>query len=143
MKATPSIDFSAPAWLRAGSIVVPLIGLGPICLAADSVSGLDSAFRPQLGAEPPSGGGTGERRGPSPTGLRVVVSSAARSVASIDGQIVHVGDTVNGMRVTQINAQGVVLQGEGGVSESLTVTPSVVKRSPRSRATRSSNGDRQ
>ena len=152
MKATESIEAqtgrcrahcAASAWIRAGVVVLPLIGLGSACLAADTTSGLGSAFRPQGVADVPPEGGRGERAGGSPAGLRVVVSSASRSVASIDGQIVHVGDTVNGMRVTQINAQGVVLKGEGGVSESLMVTPSVVKRRHLVRAARISNGDRQ
>ena len=152
MKATESIDAQssqcgarckASAWFRAGVVAVPLIGLGSAGLAADSMSGLGSAFRPQGGADLPPVGGHVERPGANPPGLRVVVSSASRSVASIDGQIVHVGDTVNGMRVTQINAQGVVLKGEGGVSESLMLAPSVVKRQHLAKAARVSNGDRQ
>ena len=77
------------------------------------------------------------------SGLRVVVSSRGRSVASIDGQIVHVGDTVNGMRVTRINPQGVVLTGEDGVEERLAIHPSVVKRMHSVNAKRVSNGARQ
>ena len=61
-------------------------------------------------------------------------------MASIDGQIVHVGDTVNGMRVTQINSQGVVLVGEGGVQERLLINPSVVKRTPSVKPVAVSNG---
>ena len=131
------------AGLRAGLAAISIVGLSTACLAADSMSGLGSAFRPQGGADLPPVGGHVERPGANPPGLRVVVSSASRSVASIDGQIVHVGDTVNGMRVTQINAQGVVLKGEGGVSESLMLAPSVVKRQHLAKAARISNGDRQ
>ena len=123
--------------------MVPLIGVGSACLAADSISALGSAFRPQGAADPSAERGKAERPAATPSGLRVVVSGASRSVASIDGQIVHVGDTVNGMRVTQINAQGVVLKGEGGASESLTVTPSVVKRKLPENTTRIAIGDRQ
>jgi hypothetical protein len=89
------------------------------------------------------GGASGERGDANQSGLRVVVSSTSRSVASIDGQIVHVGDMVNGMRVTQINPHGVVLVGEGGVSERLMVNPAVVKRKLPAKATRITNGVRQ
>ena len=56
---------------------------------------------------------------------------------------VRVGDIVNGMRVTQISAQGVVLIGEGGVTEQLMVNPSAVKRKPGVNVPHSSNGARQ
>jgi len=63
-------------------------------------------------------------------------------VASIDGQIVHVGDIVNGMRVTRIDQHGVLLIGEG-VQEQLMVNPSVVKRMRPVAAKRVSSGARQ
>jgi hypothetical protein len=64
-----------------------------------------------------------------PSGLRVVVLNGSTAHASIDGRVVHVGDTINGMRVTRITEQGVVLAGEGGVEERLSIQPpSVVKR---------------
>ena len=132
----------AAAGLRAGLAALSIAGLGTASLAADSMSGLGSAFRPQGGANAPVAG-NGERTDVNQAGLRVVVSSASRSVASIDGQIVRVGDIVNGMRVTRINAQGVVLMGEGGVTEQLMVNPSAVKRQPPVNVPHVSNGARQ
>ena len=132
---------AAAVW-RAGLAALSIAGLGTACMAADSMSGLGSAFRPQGGANAPVAG-NGERTDVNQAGLRVVVSSASRSVASIDGQIVHVGDIVNGMRVTQINPQGVVLTGEGGVEERLMVNPSAVKHTRPVKARHVSNGVRQ
>jgi|SRR5437867_1616185 len=132
---------AAAAW-RAGLAALSIAGLGTACMAADSMSGLGSAFRPQGAADAP-GQGSGARTEANQSGLRVVVSSASRSVASIDGQIVRVGDIVNGMRVTRINAQGVVLMGEGGVTEQLMVNPSAVKRQPPVNVPHVSNGARQ
>lgn len=128
--------------LRAGLAALSLASVGTACLAADSVAGLASAFRPQGWADAPTQG-NGERTEAAPPGLRVVVASASRSVASIDGQIVHVGDTVNGMRVTRIDQNGVLLTGEGGVTERLTVIPPAVKRERPAKATRDSLGARQ
>ena len=128
--------------LRAGLVALSLTGLGTVCLAAESISGLGSAFRPQGGADVSVQGG-GARNDANQSGLRVVVSSAGRSVASIDGQIVHVGDIVNGMRVTRIDQHGVLLTGEGDVQENLMVNPSVVKRMRPANAKRASNGGRQ
>ena len=131
---------AAAVW-RAGLAALSIAGLGTACMAADSMSGLGSAFRPQAADAP--GQGSGARTEANQSGLRVVVSSASRSVASIDGQIVRVGDIVNGMRVTRINAQGVVLMGEGGVTEQLMVNPSAVKRQPPVNVPHVSNGARQ
>ena len=117
----------ATAQWRAGLAALSLAGLGTACLAADSMIGLGSAFRPQGGDAMP---GSGARAEANQSGLRIVVSGTSRAVASIDGQIVHVGDIINGMRVTRINAQGVVLTGEGGETEQLMVNPSAVKRKP-------------
>jgi len=129
---------AAAARLRA-AVALSLASLGSACLAADSMSGLGSAFRPQGGGDAPVAA-SGDRAGATLPGLRVIVSRTSRSVASIDGQIVHVGDTVNGMRVTQINSQGVVLVGEGGVQERLLINPSVVKRTPPVKPVAVSNG---
>lgn len=130
----------ARGWRALAALSIASLGSG--CLAAESTSNLGSAFRPQGVAAAPAAG-NGEHAGANLPGLRVVVSGASRSVASIDGQIVHVGDKVNGMRVTQISPHGVVLVGEGGASERLTVYPSVVKRKVAAKATRISNGVRQ
>jgi hypothetical protein len=105
-----------------------LAWLATPCIAADSMNGLGSAFRPQSLPIVPVAASAGERTAGAAAGLRVLVLSRSRSVASIDGQVVHVGDTVNGMRVTRIDQQGVVLTGEGGATEQLTIAPSVVKR---------------
>jgi len=128
------------AVLRAGLAALSLASLAAACPAAESISGLGSAFRPQAAAA--RVGGNGERGDAKLPGLRVVVTSPARSVASIDGQIVHVGDVVNGMRVTQITSQGVVLTGEGGAEERMMVNPSVVKHAHPANAKPASNGAR-
>ena len=132
---------AADGW-RATLVGLAIAGLGPASLAGESISSLGAAFRPQGGADTPAPG-SGERAGANLPGLRVVVSSPARSLASIDGQIVRVGDMVNGMRVAQIDQQGVLLVGEGGVRERLTVSPSAVKRERPAKATNVSNGARQ
>ena len=122
-------DFGRHATVRrrSGLAVLWLAGMASSCLAAESMSGLGAAFRPQAGAAAPVVG-SGDRSNSNAPGLRVIVSGASGSVASIDGRTVHVGDLVNDMRVTQINPQGVVLAGEGGAEERLTINPSVVKR---------------
>jgi len=141
MKATASHSRASAAFRAA---VVAFVCTTPVspCVAADSMSSLASAFRPQGVVDRPPEGARAQRPDASPTGLRVLVSRSSHPVASIDGQIVHVGDTVHGMRVTRIDAQGVVLQGEDGASESLGVTPSVVKRSRLPEATHNSKGNR-
>ena len=110
-----------------------LAGGGSTGWAAEPIGSLGAAFRPQAPPPPPMESGAArasnaEPTGTSPSGLRVVVTSATRSVASIDGRIVRVGDVVNGMRVTQIHPQGVVLVKEDGVREQLSITPAAVKR---------------
>jgi hypothetical protein len=98
--------------------------------AAQSLGGLDSAFRPQ--AAPPaqrSAASAPADEGDYAPGLRVVVTGRQRAVASIDGRVVHVGDEVNGMRVVRIDTHGVVLAGDEGVSERLTLAPAAEKRS--------------
>jgi hypothetical protein len=132
----------ATAGLRAGLAALSLASLGMACPAAESMSGLGAAFRPQGGGDAQAQG-SGARTEANQSGLRVVVSGTSRAVASIDGQIVHVGDIVNGMRVTRINAQGVVLTGEGGETEQLMVNPSAVKRKPAAGAPYVSKGARQ
>jgi len=141
MKPTASHSRGFAAF-RAAVVAFACTALAWQCMAADSMGNLASAFRPQGFVDRAPEGVRAERPDASGAGLRVVVSRASRPVASIDGQIVHVGDTVHGMRVTQINAQGVVLQGQDGANESLTVTPSVVKRSRLPQASRISKGDR-
>ena len=127
--------------LRAALAAFAIGGLGSACPAAEPISNLGAAFRPQGAADVPVAGNA-ERAGAEPAGLRVVVSSKSRSLASIDGRIVHVGDTVGAMRVTRISQQGVVLMGEGGVTERLMINPAVVKRNRPADATRVSNGAR-
>jgi hypothetical protein len=136
-----SVGRCAGAGLRAGLAALSLAGLGTACPAADSMIGLGAAFRPQGGGDAIQA--SGARAEANQSGLRVVVSGTSRSVASIDGQIVHVGDIVSGMRVTRINAQGVVLTGEGGETEQLMLNPSAVKRKPAAGAPYVSNGARQ
>jgi hypothetical protein len=125
--------------LRAGLAALSIAGAGAACLAADSAGGLSSAFRPQGWADAPIEG-NGEHTEANLAGLRVVVVSASRSVASIDGKVVRVGDTVNGMRVTLIDQHGVVLTGEGGATERLTVIPPAVKRARPAKPTRDAHG---
>ena len=97
--------------------------------AAQSLGGLDAPFRPR-GAPPaqrPSAAGAADE-GDYAAGLRVMVTGRQRPVASIDGRLVHVGDEVNGMRVVRIDARGVLLAGDEGVSERLTLAPAAQKR---------------
>jgi len=130
---------AAIGW-RACLAALSLSGLGTaVCLAAETMGGLDAAFRPQGGPAAAAEGNV-ERTEANLVGVRVMVSNASLSVASIDAQIVRVGDTVHGMRVTKIDRQGVVLTREGGVTERLMVSPSVVKRVRTVAAPRVSNG---
>jgi len=133
---------SAAAVSRAAFAGLVIGGLATTCAAADSMSGLGAAFRPQGKVAAPAAG-SGGRSDANLPGLRVIVTRPSRPVASIDGQIVHVGDIVNGMRVAQINAQGVVLVGEGGAEERMVINPVVKRMRPASDATRASNGARQ
>ena len=134
-------DFGRHATVRrrSGLAVLWLAGMASSCLAAESMSGLGAAFRPQAVA-PARVVGSGEQSNLNAPGLRVIVSGASGAVASIDGRTVHVGDIVNDMRVTQINLQGVVLTGEDGTEERLTINPSVVKRMRLVKAKRVANG---
>jgi len=108
------------------------------CRAAESFTGLGTAFRPAAG----SGAAPNDTavRGNAPAGLRVVVSGNTRALASIDGRIVHVGDSVNGMRVARITEQEVVLKGEGGQEQRLPINPAAVKRMQPVKASQISNG---
>lgn len=122
-----------------GLVALLLVGAASQCLAAEPMSGLGAAFRPQAGPAAPVGA-SAERSNSNAPGLRVIVSGTSAAVASIDGRTVHVGDIVNDMRVTQINLQGVVLRREDGAEERLTINPSVVKRMVPPTAKRVSNG---
>ena len=122
-----------------GLAVLWLAGTASSCLAAESMSGLGAAFRPQAVAAPRVVS-SGEQSNSNAPGLRVIVSGASGAVASIDGRTVHVGDIVNDMRVTQITLQGVVLTSEDGSEERLTINPSAVKRMRPVNAKRVTNG---
>lgn len=115
--------------LAAGLAVVAALGVLTDSAAAQGLGGLDSAFRPQ--AAPPaqrSAAPAAADEGDYAPGLRVLVTGRQRAVASIDGRLVHVGDEVNGMRVIRIDVHGVVLAGDEGVSERLTLAPAAQKR---------------
>ena len=129
---------AAAGWCS-GLAALWLAGMAPPCLAAESVTGLGAAFRPQAVAAARVVG-SGEQSNSNAPGLRVIVSGSSGAVASIDGRTVHVGDIVNDMRVTQINLQGVVLTGEDGTEERLTINPSAVKRMRPVNAKRVTNG---
>ena len=97
--------------------------------AAQSLGGLDAPFRPRgAPAQRSSAAGVADE-GDYAQGLRVMVTGRQHPVASIDGRLVHVGDEVNGMRVVRIDARGVLLEGDEGVSERLTLAPAAQKRS--------------
>ena len=134
-------DFGRHATVRrrSGLAVLWLAGMASSCLAAESMSGLGAAFRPQA-VGTPRVVSSGEQSNSNAPGLRVIVSGASGAVASIDGRTVHVGDLVNDMRVTQINLQGVVLTSEDGSEERLTINPSAVKRMRPVNAKRVTNG---
>ena len=137
MSSVPSIaDLDARHWAR-GSVVTTwsvaismLLLAGPpaACLAAEPVGGLGPAFRPQVPVAAPAAGVGASTAGVNPPGLHVVIVGPGRTLASIDGHIVHVGDTIHGMRVTQITLHGVVLTSDEGRKEKLTVNPSAIKR---------------
>ncbi len=135
---------AARAWVAL--LALWLAGTGSTALAADTMSGLGAAFKPQGVLDVPAPG-TVPRAAAAPQGshpgLRVVVTGAGRSVASIDGQLVHVGDVVNGMRVARIDQQGVLLTGEAGAREHLTVNPAVVKSKRQAQAASAVIGGRQ
>jgi hypothetical protein len=148
---------SALAAARALAAALALAGWGAAGAADDAMGNLGSAFRPQpLAVAPPTATAQGganpaalaasdaERPAANANGLglRVVVSGPGRSLASIDGKIVHVGDTVNGMRVTEIGPHGVVMVGEGGARERLMLNPAAVKRAPPAVAAQESKGTR-
>ena len=129
---------SLTAFLIACVFALPAVD----CAAQESTGSMGSVFRPQGMVDAPAAG-KNEQAGANLSGLRVIVIGKSHAVASVDGQIVHVGDTVNGMRVMKIDPNGVVLAGEGGASERLTVYPSVIKRNVTNtapKATRNSNG---
>ncbi len=118
---------------RAGLWASLLIAVPPVAAAEGWSRGLADAFRPQAGAAPLAAPSAPTERGaatsPSATpGLRVVVWSPTRAVASIDGKLVRVGDSYQGLRVTHISPQGVLLQGEGGLRQALPANPGVIKR---------------
>ena len=96
--------------------------------AAQSPGGLDAPFPPRVAPAPRSAAAGAADEGDYAPGLRVMVTGRQRSVASIDGRLVHVGDEVNGMRVVRIDARGVLLEGDEGVSERLTLAPAAQKR---------------
>jgi len=110
------------------AVVAAALGLsiaGSACRAADSAAGLGPMFRPQAAPAGPTSPGA-DAPGENPGGLRVVVASRNRTLATIDGKIVHVGDEINGMRVARIDRHGVLLVGEGGTREELSFSPQVV-----------------
>ncbi len=132
-----------PAWsetrcsvTRLGAACLALLPLVCAAQTGGSLSSLDSAFKPgraQAAAPGPAAArasaakSVGATDGDNLPGLRVLVSGPNRTVASIDGKLVRVGDKVNGMRVTKIDRHAVVLVGEGGVRERLTLNPEVSK----------------
>jgi hypothetical protein len=89
---------------------------------------LDGAFRPREAPVPARPPATEAGDADNARGLRVVVTGRGRSVASIDGRLVHVDDEVNGMRVVRIDAQGVVLARDDGNRERVTLAPGAAKR---------------
>ena len=96
--------------------------------AAQSPGGLDAPFRPRVAPPQRSAAAAAADEGDHAPGLRVMVTGRQHPVASIDGRLVHVGDEVNGMRVVRIDARGVLLEGDEGVSERLTLAPAAQKR---------------
>ena len=130
-----------PSW-RAGPAALALaaaLAATATAAAADAMSGLGASFRPPPGSEGRTDGATA--RGDVAPGLRIVLLRAGQpAAASIDGRMVHVGDSVNGLRVTRIDAQGVTLAGEDGVSERLLVNPAVLKNTRAAPGARNPNG---
>ncbi len=142
---------SARRWVLRAAWVAPLLAaLAPAL--AQPMPNLGGAFRPQPVAAPapaaapaattaaPGAGTDAAAPDSASRGLRIVVIGGTRTLASIDGRVVQVGDKVNGMRVARIHAQGVVLTGEAGAREELQVHPAAKKLPPNS--TRVSPGAR-
>lgn len=127
---------------RLAALALALLAAASACRAADTFAGMGGTFRPAAApaAEAAAAPGAAARSADNLAGLRVVLSGTGRAVASIDGQIVRVGDTVNGMRVLQINQQGVLLAGEDGARERLEMNPLAVKRQRPAPARGSMNG---
>jgi hypothetical protein len=116
--------------LRLWSVWLTLVlsaGWSPGARAADSLDQLGNAFGPagQANGAPTVEGSEGAGAGVA--GVRVLVSSRSRSLAYVDGVLVHVGAQVNGMRVAAIDQQGLVLVNEDGVRSRLNVSTSAVK----------------
>lgn len=104
-----------------------------------------SGFRPQRAAATAVPAAAADRADPAAdadSGLRVVVVRGERTLASIDGRIVRVGDGVNGMRVARIDEHGVVLVGQNGARQTLAVSPQVKKRYVRGDGEKFKNGVR-
>lgn len=111
---------------RSAVLVLALMALAAAG-AAVGQGALDGAFRPRAAPAPARPPVTEAGDVDNARGLRVVVTGRRRSVASIDGRLVHVGDEVNGMRVVRIDAQGVMLAGDER-SERVTLSPAAAKR---------------
>lgn len=117
----------------AGLLALLLVCLSDACVAGDAITGLGSAFRPQAAPAPApvinstSNSQSDTTAAADGSGLRVVRTSPSHAVASINGRIVHVGDIVDGLRVTQIDGQGVELAGEDGTRQQLMINPSAIK----------------
>jgi hypothetical protein len=113
---------------RAAALALAVVvGMPAASAAAQSAGGLDAPFRPRV-APPQRSAAAGPDEEDRAPGLRVMVTGRQHPVASIDGRLVHVGDEVNGMRVVRIDARGVLLEGDDGVSERLTLAPAAQKR---------------
>lgn len=102
-----------------------LVGPG---LAAETP--LDDPTRPPAGVV----GADGSFAAASGFGLSsVFLPKKGRPVAVIDGQVVPLGGSVRGARLTRISETGVVLEGPGGI-ERLYLTPDVEKKTNVNRA---------
>jgi hypothetical protein len=150
-RSSVSIAQALPRQAASAALLAALVA-APAAFA-QGLDSIGSAFRPQAAAPSSAAGNAAAPSRPAgaasaasakdtdgTAGLRVVVTSGSRSLASIDGRIVRVGDSVNGMRVTQIGPQGVVLRGEAGAKEHMTLNPAAVKKPANS--TRVSTGAR-
>jgi hypothetical protein len=127
---SPPLALDARARQRANVALLLAAWMATPAGAADT-SGLGAAFRPQelapvaqpAASAVPSGSCHNKRQGVSVVVIRPEMASAV-----VDGRLVRVGDSVRGLRVTRIDAAGVVLAGQGAARGLLTLAPLAMKR---------------
>ena len=109
------------------SAVTLVVGVSAMGLAqADSLTDPTRPATEWLAAQPVA---PGSQPAVSSAALevQVLVIGHSRKFAIIDGQLVRLGEAVNGAKLVAFHADGVVLQKDGN-KEKLSMTPAVVKK---------------